>query len=204
MFLRDSLMLAYWFFGVVMQYKQDDVNNFVKIMQENPWVFTKEIIETVEFQDGFIVILESYIKQRNEEKKKYIKDIFLWFAQLSEHEKEEIELERILWAISIISIQGIRLLSVYKDSEHHKVLSWYEWASIWSIRIQISNKYWFDAYDDFSMNALEIVKELESLNILIENNQEKNDGTFWAYWGNIERHTKLTKFWEEFIKYITN
>jgi hypothetical protein len=28
-------MLAHGFFGVVMQYKQNDVNDFVKILQEN-------------------------------------------------------------------------------------------------------------------------------------------------------------------------
>ena len=114
--IQMPLILAYWFFWVVMQYKQDDVNNFVKIIQDNPWIFTKDIIETKEFQNGFVIILEQYIKERNKTKKEIIKNIFLWFTKLSEKEKEKFELEKLLDITSkITNDEIIEIRKIYKE-----------------------------------------------------------------------------------------
>ena len=60
--LQSVLILAYWFFWIGIQYKQNEINEFVQILIDNPWIFTKKIIKTKEFKDWFLFILENYLK----------------------------------------------------------------------------------------------------------------------------------------------
>lgn len=202
--IQMPLMLAYWFFWVVMQYKQDDVNNFVKILQDNPWIFTKEIVKTKEFQDWFLVIFESYLKERSEEKRKNIKSILLWFTEIPKEEKEEFELEKILDILNKISLNEICILKQIKDnkietlikntstgsystyniSKHYNNIKYFE--SLWLINIDSSIESQTKEWMDWDWK-----EQISFPNGKFETDIYSNE------------EFELNSFWEKFIKYIT-
>ena len=99
-------------FGYYMALKQEEVNSFVQDLMEHPETYRKEIIESKEFRDGFVIIFESYLKARTEEKKQFIKNILLGFAK--SNDKKKFELERLQDTILKISSESIEVLLFIK------------------------------------------------------------------------------------------
>jgi hypothetical protein len=197
------LILAYGFFWVVMQYKQDDVNNFVQILKDNPWIFTKEILETKEFQDGFVLILEKYIRERGSTKKEIIKNILLWFTQISQEKKEKFKLEKILDILNRITETEISILNEIDKWEIDEV-----------IKKKTSS---IHCWDEFIAKEYHDLKYFESLGLIYihldtevseieeqewdEEDWYFNTGKFYTKINNFE-FFELSEFWDEFIKYI--
>ena len=109
-----AIISAIWLFWVYLQYNQDKLNEFIKFIQDNPEAFTEEIVQTEAFKDGFLIVFESYIKERNKEKRNYIKNIFLWFTQIKDEDKNEFELEKILHILKICTLEEIEFLKFLK------------------------------------------------------------------------------------------
>lgn len=99
-------------FGYYMALKQEEVNSFVQDLMKHPEVYRKEIIESKEFRDGFIIVFENYLKARTEEKKQFIKNILLGFAK--SNNKKKFELERLQDTILKISSESIEVLLFIK------------------------------------------------------------------------------------------
>jgi hypothetical protein len=57
-----------------------------------------------------LIVFESYIKERNKEKRNYIKNIFLDFTKSTVEEKEKFELERLLDIVNRITLQEIEFI----------------------------------------------------------------------------------------------
>jgi len=200
--IQLSLMLAYWFFGVSMQYKQNDVNNFVKILEDNPEIFTKEIMQTEEFKDWFVIILESYIKERNKSKKEIIKNIFLWFTKLTEKEKEEFELEKMLDILNKISEKEINLLDEI-----------YKWKIDENIKKTVTDNYQ-ESYEDKNYSNLKYLESLSLIIIYSDIESSIAEETEWDEedWYHTTGRTysriissenfELSNFWSIFIEYI--
>jgi len=100
-------------YGVYLQYNRDKVENLVHFIQAEIDKFPKEIVESKEFQDGFLVFFDNWIKTRSESKQEIAKKMLLGLA--SAEDKEAFELERYFYALSNISIEAIKHLKFIED-----------------------------------------------------------------------------------------
>lgn len=99
--------------GGVSSIRTERAQIFVNYIENN---FEVEMFEDEHFLDGVAVAFEYYVKQRLENKRQYIKNVFDDFA-LSE-EKEYFELERLLEVVNQISVSQIEaLLAASKEKK---------------------------------------------------------------------------------------
>jgi len=94
--------------GVGMEIRQQRALEWIEMIRANPSIFSKQILESEDFQDGFVYSIEQYLRQRVEFKRRLIKSVFLGFAVVPE--KNEFELERIIQMINILSLGDIEVL----------------------------------------------------------------------------------------------
>ena len=97
-------------YGAGMKMRQEKVVEWVEMIQENPGVFAKTIVNEQAFQDGFVYALEKYLIERNHSKRLILKSIFLGFAQ--SNNLETFPLEKFMHTLSQLSEVDI---SVLKD-----------------------------------------------------------------------------------------
>lgn len=101
-----SLCKAY--FGVSMKIRQKKALEFVEMIRDNPSVFIESVVSDEKFQDGFVVGLEEYLKERNKTKREIMKRIFLGFA--TSGDKEWFELERLYNALGLLNQGSLAVL----------------------------------------------------------------------------------------------
>ena len=89
---------------------------WVEMIRDNTSILTKAVLGSDSFQDGFVFALEYYIRERNEDKRKYMKSIFLGFCRTSY--REQFELERMYHVLSILNPDDIVVL---KDVDTERV-----------------------------------------------------------------------------------
>lgn len=95
-------------FGAGMKLRQQKALEWVEMVRDNPEVFTKELLEQEEFQDGFVYVLEKYLVERNENKREMARNIFLGFVQANN--LENFPLERLCIALEQLSLRDIEVL----------------------------------------------------------------------------------------------
>jgi hypothetical protein len=95
-------------FSAGMKLRQQKVLEWVEMIRDHPEVFTKKLLSQEEFQDGFALALEKYIIERNENKRKYFRNIFLGFS--TSENKYSFTLERFIHTLSQLSIKDIEIL----------------------------------------------------------------------------------------------
>lgn len=78
--LSASLGLVAVTFGAALIYRQERINHIMQDIQDNPNIFTNEILQSKDFQDGFVVFIDTYFKIRGEDKLKIAHDIFYDFT----------------------------------------------------------------------------------------------------------------------------
>ena len=106
-------------YGAGLKLRQKKALEWIEMVKDNPSVFTEAILKNKTFQDGFVYALERYIREKSEEKRKYMKSIFLGFAQATN--QTEFEIERILHVLNILNTEDIEVLKdidVTKDQFH--------------------------------------------------------------------------------------
>jgi len=183
-----SWILVKGFYGSLFDVKQEEINEFVEFIKENNDIFTQEIVKTKEFRDGFVITFEEYLKQRNENKRKYIQNIFLGFT--ADDAKDDFELERMYDVLNRISKSQISLMKKIKREGQ--------------IEIEIVNGS-VDNEDDY-----ENLKYLEYIGILSHTKQSDVDvdvvDTYMqAYSDLYEIETfKLSSFGKKFVRFILN
>ena len=106
--------MAKGFLGVIFELQQEKINEFVVFIRDNPEKFTKQILSTQQFKDVFVITLENYFKQRSERKRRIIQRIFLGFTSTAD--KENFEVEKMYWILSIMNFEEFALLKSYKDN----------------------------------------------------------------------------------------
>ena len=111
--------LVQGFFGSLFDLQQDKINDFVEFIKNNKTTFSKEVIDTQDFKDGFLITFQEYIKQRNEQKRKYIQNIFLGFA-LSNN-KINFEMERMYDLLNKLSEYQFFVLSRFNGNKKLKI-----------------------------------------------------------------------------------
>lgn len=95
------------------QLRQNRAIEFVEIIRDNPGIFTKQLLQTEEFQDGFVYTFQKYLSERMEEKRKIIKNIFCGFC--IEENKRDFKLERLLYTLEQLSIEDIEVVKIFSD-----------------------------------------------------------------------------------------
>ncbi len=95
-------------YGYYMAIKQEEVNEFVNFLKSNPDKFRAEVVNSAEFQNGFVQSLRAYLEARTIEKKDVVKNILIGFSM--EDDKNNFELERLNAVLLQVSTQGIAKL----------------------------------------------------------------------------------------------
>lgn len=130
--------------GYKMALKQEEVNEFVEFLRNNQEKFRENIINSKEFQDGFIILFEDYLKMRTQRKRDIAKKILLGFT-VNSH-KPTFELERLDDALLKISEHSLKQLILIKKEIlplKKRILN----KEIHEIHLKSSNKnyeWWFD------------------------------------------------------------
>lgn len=95
-------------FGAGMKLRQQKALKWVEMVRDHPEIFTKELLEQEEFQDGFVTAFEKYLTERSEEKRKYFRNIFLGYA--NSDNKQLFPLEKFIHTLSQMSIEDVEVL----------------------------------------------------------------------------------------------
>lgn len=109
-------------YGVGLRLREQKALEWVEMVRDNPSVFTQELLEQQEFQDGFVFALEKYLTERNEEKRKYNRNIFLGYATAGD--KTEFPLEKFLHTLSQLNSADIAVLrdvDVSREDKNYQV-----------------------------------------------------------------------------------
>lgn len=98
--------------GSILQLRQDKINWFLEeVLEKNSNLFTKDLLESEDFQISFLTTIENILKQRHKEKEDLIAEVFLGYT-VSEN-KKNFNLERLQNTISLISLESIEFLKFY-------------------------------------------------------------------------------------------
>lgn len=109
-------------FGAGMKLREKRALEWVEMVRDNPSVFTKTILSDESFQDGFVVALEKYLVERNEEKRKIFKNIFLGFAKAEDKTKFPLEkFAHTLSQLSEIDIEVLKDVKVEEKGQNYQV-----------------------------------------------------------------------------------
>lgn len=109
-------------FGAGMKLRQKRALEWVEMVRDNPSIFTKEILSDECFQDGFVVALEKYLVERNEEKRKIFRNIFLGFAQAENKEKFPLEkFTHTLSQLGELDIEVLRNVDVSQTGQNYQI-----------------------------------------------------------------------------------
>ena len=95
-------------FSAGLKLRQQKALEWVEMVRDNPKIFTRGLLEQEEFQDGFVYALERYIREKNENKREIMKNIFLGFTK--SNKKEDFEIERMYHVLNILNDADLRLL----------------------------------------------------------------------------------------------
>jgi hypothetical protein len=120
--LFPSIKIAYGLskalYGSGLKLRQQKALEWVEMVRDNPSFFTEKVINDAAFQDGFVVALEKYIIERNENKRKVFRNIFLGFAIAEK--KELFPLEKCTHTLSQLSEVDIEVLRDTKNDQKNK------------------------------------------------------------------------------------
>jgi hypothetical protein len=94
--------------GAGLKLRQQKALEWVEMVKNNPDVFVVELLQTEAFQDGFVYALEKYLTERNENKRRYARKIFLDFS--SSKNIDDYPLERFYGVLEELSGVDIETL----------------------------------------------------------------------------------------------
>jgi len=95
-------------YGAGLKLREQRALEWVEMVRDNPSTFTETILKNEKFQDGFVYALEHYVREKNEEKRKSMKSIFLGFAKSAT--QDNFELERMYHVLSILNSDDLIVL----------------------------------------------------------------------------------------------
>ncbi|MDD3190494.1 MAG: hypothetical protein PHI66_02270 [Candidatus Pacebacteria bacterium] len=105
-------------FGSAVKLRQKKALEWVEMIRDNPYIFTQELLKNEIFQDGFVCALEKYIVERNEEKRKCFRNIFLGFSISGD--KQGFPLEKFIHTLSQLSEIDIEVLCDARVTRENK------------------------------------------------------------------------------------
>jgi hypothetical protein len=185
-------------YGAGMKLRENRALEFIEMVKNKPDVFVEEIINTEEFQDGFVYTLEKYLAERSEKKRKIARDIFCGFTK--SEDKKSFELEKFNFILSQLSEDNLHVLSIYSDGTFDK---WVASQPSGVPNIKLGNF--------FNLHQVEMILKLRnetrgmyeiaeqystfsSVGLMNGSMEATYDGGFSSY--------RLTKLGEDFINYL--
>lgn len=102
--------LAKVYMGRGMKLRQQRVLEWVEFVRDNIDEFSKQLFDNEQFQDCFVLLIEGYVKERTERKRKLHQQILLGIAKLTPEELEKYQLERMLMVTNQISLEALHVL----------------------------------------------------------------------------------------------
>ncbi len=114
--------LAKAMFGAGMRLRQNRALIFAEFIRDNPEIFTKEILSTEEFQDGFVFMLENFLRERSSAKREVMKKVFVGFAKANE--KEQFPLERYMHTLSQLTetdVETFAKVDISQDGPNYQI-----------------------------------------------------------------------------------
>ena len=119
--LGTAWRLANAWLGAPITLRKERAMEYLMLIKDHPEVFTQQILEDEVFQDGFLNLLEKYLRQRNEEKRNLLSKLLLTFG--ASNEKDEFDMEKIFSTIDLLSIEELLVFSAFVNGT---VLNWWK------------------------------------------------------------------------------
>ena len=164
--------------GAGLKLRQAKALEWVEMVRDNPSIITEEILRDDMFQDGFVYMLEKYIVERDESKRKIFRNIFLGFAQ-SEN-KADFPLEKFTHTLSQLNGQDIATIKDAKEWENGAP----------------GDDSYYQIYKHNDIKNLDNIHNLLSLGLLLQSTT--------SHYGQIKApFVKISEFGHELIKYLT-
>ena len=179
-------------YGAGLKLREKRAFEWVEMIRDNPNIFTKEILETEEFQDKFVYSIEHYIKERSEEKRKIFRKVFLGNVNSSEDIKFPIE--KFINTLALLSIGEIKIMKElliersFENRSHYRELT----------RVNIGEYFDVPHYGVSGSDVSEIIVSLTNLGILMS----KAKIGFGVASTADSTQIKFSKFGLKFIEYI--
>ncbi len=161
-------------YGAGMKLRQQRVLEWVEMVRDNSRYFTEQILADESFQDGFVVALEKYLTERNEEKRSIFRNIFLGFTEATD--KAIFPLEKFTHTLSQLTQTDILTL---KD-----------------VNIEKTEDRNYQIYGN-NPNRKENIHNLVNLGLLFD-----ATGTRYGYNSANSPFVRISAFGLDFIKYI--
>jgi hypothetical protein len=95
-------------YGAGMKLRQEKALEWAEMVQANPEIFTKQLLEQSDFQDGFVFALEKYLAERNKQKRGCFQNIFLGYSQTNN--RDDFPMEKLIHTPSQLNEGDILVL----------------------------------------------------------------------------------------------
>lgn len=110
-------------YGAGLKLRKQKAFEWVEMIKDHPEIFTIEILQLDEFQDGFVYLLEKYIRERSKGKRNILKSIFLDFTVIKN--KESYPLEKMTHTTTQLSEEDVAVLRDVKteniDTKNYQI-----------------------------------------------------------------------------------
>ena len=197
--LSAAVSLSLGLFGSAAELRVNRAVDFISSIKENPEVFTETLVKTEEFQDAFAYTLEKYIRERNEKKRRIIKNIFQGYS--TSIDKGEFELERMISILSLVSQKGLELLRILNQVSATKIqgnkLS--DYLTTYLVNDSNNNPGKYNLASNPNIREIWADAEVDLISIgILKSYNAPNP------WGVDPNNYDLTNTGREFIKYISS
>jgi len=109
------------YFGRGMRLREQRALEWVEFVRGNLGKFSQEMFEMEEFQDCFVLLLEAYMKERAEKKRKIHQQLLLGLVGKNKKDLERFELEKMIWITNQISFDALNVLDFVKNNLIEKI-----------------------------------------------------------------------------------
>lgn len=106
--IAPLLALAQAMLGVGISLRVDRFKELLAYIGKNIGVFSEEVLNDQSFQDGFVYLLEQYLRERNEKRRQYMRGLLLGFARYPT--KESFPLEKFVHTLSQLNYEDVDTL----------------------------------------------------------------------------------------------
>lgn len=186
-FLNIAWALSKSLYGAGLKLRQKRALEWVEMVRDNPHIFVEQILVDESFQDGFVYMLENYIRERSDKKRKIAKNIFLGFIKADD--KNSFSMEKFVHTLNQLSEKDIEVI---KDIDIEKSSIKFDTSGN-----EVFKELNYQIYGNAGKNR-ENIYNLINLGILLDENAGGRVGPVNAPF------VSLSVFGQEFMKFISD